>query len=185
MSRGLQNRQHRDNHIVECVLAGKPQSIDPIAKKNFRRDLSGILDWATPAGTLVPFRIMPKPTAEVLYIASENEESAEQMAALRVFSPARREAIEEGTAVATRDECMAFRLAWIEAIMRNPELLDAESAPGWYEVEVQHSDGRSVIAVVLVSGYCFTGVRQTLAGFFADSAALAAWLDARGLALRE
>lgn len=185
MSELLRNREQRDNHIVECVLAGRPDAIERTAKDNFRRELVNLLDGAIPRGILVPFRNIPKPTARVLYLASEYDEGAEQLAALRVFSPERREAIEQGRAIATKDECMAFQLVWIEAIMANTDLLDAEEFPGWFEVSVHHSDGRYVFAVVLVRGYCFTEVRHTLAGFFADSNALAAWLDSRGIALRE
>lgn len=185
MSRVLQNRQHRDNHIVECVLAGRPQDIDPIAKRNFLRELPSVDSWEAPAGTLVPFRCMPRPTPAVLSVAFRDETSAENFAASRALTPERREAIYESRAIATKDECMAFRLAWIEAIMADHLQVDFDDCPGWFEFEVCHSDGRSAIAVMLVRGYCFTEVRHTLAGFFADSTAVAAWLDARGISLRE
>lgn len=185
MSKVKQNRRQRDDHIVECVLAGRPEEIDPIAKKNFLRELPDPEGWEVPVGTLVPFRFMPKPTAGVLCDAARYPLSAEGQAATRVFSPERREAISEGIAVATRDERMAFQIAWIEAITKDPGLVDFDDCPGWFEYEVLHSDGRSVIAVMLVRGYSFTEVRHTLAGFFADSAALAAWFDARGIVLRE
>jgi hypothetical protein len=184
LSKVKQNREQRDNHIVECVLAGKPEAIDPIAKKNFLRELGDPDGWGAPHGTLVPFRAIPKPDAGALGSANRYPGSAEAIAAARVFSPDRQTAISEERAVATRDECMAFRLAWIEAIMEDPCLLDFDDCPGWHQFEVAHSDGRTAIAVVFVSGYCFTFISRRLAGFFADSAALSEWLDSRGLALR-
>lgn len=180
MPRVRQNRTERDNHIVECVLAGTPELINPIAKKNFLRD-SVNLDDPRPDGTLVPFEQIPEPCAGVLCTARQYPDSAENLAADLVFSPERREEIEEEEATATKDGIMAYQLAWIDEIVANPDLIDYDECPGWFEFGVSHSDGRGVCAIVFLSGYAFSPIRVRVGGFFPDSAAAKAWLESKGI----
>jgi hypothetical protein len=170
----------RDNHIVECVLAGTPELINPIAKKNFLRDSVNLED-PRPDGTLVPFEQIPEPCAGVLFSSRQYPESAENLAAELVFSPERRAEIEEEAATATKDEIMAYQLAWIDEIVANPGLIDYDVCPGWFEVGVSHSDGRKVCAIVFLSGYAFSSIRVRVAGFFPDSAAAKTWLESKGI----
>jgi hypothetical protein len=165
---------------VECVLAGTPELINPIARKNFLRDYVN-LDDPRPDGTLVPFGQIPEPCAGLLRASRDYPDSAENLAAEIVFSPERREEIEEEAAAATKDEIMAYQLAWIDEIVANPDLIDYDECPGWFEIGVSHSDGREVRAIVFLSGYSFSSIRARVAGFFPDSAAAKAWLESKGI----